>query len=255
MAPVGLQARRLFHHVGVFRWYSPQGNTNGVTERCIIPAQPIVGMLSGGKTSASEKLDSFSDDLVVKRNVGDAPLPGGDVNSHTACVTSMGAAEKNRQEGYRNSVPPRDVTGEAFGLNDAAVLTPAVAGAASLAVFAGAAAPADPAGMMFPAIAGMELPAVAEDLSLADDVGGLPSAVCVSEPLWAAAEADPLIDVEATPFVDLRGPAGPSAFHASRGSDEDGSPFDIVIEPEPIVCPGVGGNTDPPPAGRPACFC
>ena len=101
-------------------------------------------MLSGGKTSASEKLDSFSDDLVVKRNVGDAPLPGGDVNSHTACVTSLGAAEKNRQEGYRNSAPPRDVTGEAFGLNDAAVLTPAVAGGGVLGRFCWGGSPGRP---------------------------------------------------------------------------------------------------------------
>ena len=54
-------------------------------------------MVSEGKTSASEKLDSFSDELVVKRKVGDAPLPGGDVNSHPACVLSLGAAEKNRR--------------------------------------------------------------------------------------------------------------------------------------------------------------
>ena len=66
-------------------------------------------------------------------------------------MPSLGAAEKNKQEGYRNSVPPRDVTGEAFGLNDAVVLTPAVAGSATSAVFAGAVAPADLAGMMFPA--------------------------------------------------------------------------------------------------------
>ena len=96
--------------------------------------------------------------------------------------------------------------------------------------------------MLFPAIAGMEFPAVAEDLSLADDVGGLPSAVRVSEPLRSAAGADPQIDVEAVPSVDLRGPARPSGFHASRGSDEEGSPFDIMIEPEPIVCPGAGGS-------------
>ena len=117
-------------------------------------------MVSGGKTGAVEKLDSFSDDVVVKKNVGDAPLPGDDVNAHPVCVPSLDAAEKNRQKGYRNSVPPQDVTGEAFGLNDAAVLTPAVAGAASSAVFAGAVAPADLAGMLFPAVAGMEFPSV-----------------------------------------------------------------------------------------------
>ena len=89
-------------------------------------------------------------------------------------MPSLGAAEKNRQKGYRNSVPPRDVTGEALGLNDAAILTPAIAGVASSAVFAGAVALADLAGMLFPAVAGMEFPAVAEDFSLADDIGGFP---------------------------------------------------------------------------------
>ena len=112
------------------------------------------------------KLDSFSDGLVVKRNVGDAPLLGDDVNSHPECVPSLGAAEKNRQEGYRNSVPPWVLTGEAFELNDAVVLTPAIAGAIALSVLAG---------MMFPAIAGMEFPAIADDLSLTDDVGPQPS--------------------------------------------------------------------------------
>ena len=79
----------------------------------------------------------------------------------------------------------------------------------------------------------------------------MPSAVRASEPLRAAAGADPLIDVEATPSVDLRGPARPSGFHASRGSDEDGSPLDIVIESEPIVFLGAWRIADPPPAGRP----
>ena len=145
------------------------------------------------------------------------PLPGDDVNSHPECVSSLGAAENNGQECYRNSVPPGDVTGEAFGLNDAVVLTPAIARAASTAVLA----LADLAGTVFPAVAGMEYPAVAEDLSLADDAGGLPSTVRVNEPLRAAAGADPLIDVEAASSVDLRGPAGPSGFNAPRGSDEE----------------------------------
>ena len=77
-----------------------------------------------------------------------------------------GATERNGPESYRDYVPPQDVTGEVFGLNDAVVLTPAIAGAASPAVFAGAGAPAD--------LAGMEFPAVAEDVSLADDAGGCP---------------------------------------------------------------------------------
>ena len=48
--------------------------------------------------------------------------------------------------------------GPAFGLNDAAVLTPAIAGAASSAVFAGAVAPADLVRTVFPAVDGMEFP-------------------------------------------------------------------------------------------------
>ena len=89
---------------------------------------------------------------------------------------------------------------------------------------------------------GWNFPAVAEDLSLADDAGGLPSAARVSEPLRAAAGADPLIDVEAAPSANLRGHVGPSGFNASRGSDEDGSQFDIVTVPELIVCPDAGGG-------------
>ena len=75
-------------------------------------------MVSEEKTSEVGKMNSFSDGLVVKRNV---PLPGDDVNSHPECVSSLDVAEKNGQQCYRNSVPPRDVTGEAFGLDDAAV--------------------------------------------------------------------------------------------------------------------------------------
>ena len=56
-------------------------------------------------------------------------------------------------------MPSRDVTGEASKLNDAAVLTSAVAGAVSSAV--------------------------AEDLSSADDAGGMPSAIRVNAPLRA----------------------------------------------------------------------
>ena len=55
--------------------------------------------------------------------------------------------------------------GGGFGLNDAAVLTPAIAGAASPAVFAGAGAPADLAGTDVPAVSGKEFLAAAEDLS------------------------------------------------------------------------------------------
>ena len=83
-------------------------------------------------------------------------------------MSSGGAPERNGPESYRDYLPSRDVTGEVFGLSDAAV-----ARAASPAVFAGAVAPADLAGTDVLAIARMEFPAVAEDLSLADDAGGL----------------------------------------------------------------------------------
>ena len=82
----------------------------------------------------------------------------------TPRVCPRGCPERNGPESYRDYVPPRDVTGEVFGLNDAAVLTPAIAVATSLAVFDGAEAPAE--------LAGMGVPAVAEDLSLAEDGGG-----------------------------------------------------------------------------------
>ena len=51
-----------------------------------------ISMVSEGKTSASEKLDSFSDKLVMKRNVGDVPLPGGDLSPHVCAL--LGAANK-----------------------------------------------------------------------------------------------------------------------------------------------------------------
>ena len=57
------------------------------------------------------------------------------------------------------------MTGEAYELDNGVVLTAAVAGTV---------VPADSAGILFPAVAGMECPAVAEDLSLAVNVGGLP---------------------------------------------------------------------------------
>ena len=71
------------------------------------------------------------------------------------------------------------------------------------------------------------------------DVGGLPPAVRVREPIRPAAGAGLLSDVEATPSAELCGPAEPSSSHASRGN---GSPSDIVIELEPLVCQGVGAS-------------
>ena len=61
---------------------------------------------------------------------------------------------------------------------------------------------------------------VAEDLSWADKV------IRLSEPLRAAAEADPLIDVGKASSVDFRRPTGLS--DALRGSEEGGSQFDIL---------------------------
>ena len=110
-----------------------------------------------------------------------------------------------------------------FGLNDAAVLTAAIAGAV---------APADLAGTDVPAVARMEFPAVAEDLSLADDAGGGGSLVIhVSEPLRTAAEADPLIDVGKTSSVALRKPMGLPGSEALSGCEEGGSSVDIVTVP------------------------
>ena len=120
-------------------------------------------------------------------------------------MSSGGAPERNGPESYRDYVPHRDVTREVFGLNDAAVLT--------------------------------RVPAVAEDLSLAEDAGGLPLVIRVSDPLRAAAEADPLIDVGKAFSVDLRRLTGLSGSDAQRDSEEGGSQFDIVTVPELIEHP------------------
>ena len=61
-------------------------------------------------------------------------------------------------------------------------------------------------------------------------------------PLWAAAEADPLIDVGKASSVALRRPTGLSGSDAPRGSEEGGSPVDTVTVPELIEHPEVGGS-------------
>ena len=127
-----------------------------------------------GETNVVEKLNGYSGDLAGLRRGQDAPLPGGELTSRSASEPSSRAERTNEKKGYRNSVPPRDVTGEAFELDNVAVPTTAIAGAASPVVFAGDRSPADSDGILFPAIGGMECPAVAEDLSLAVDVGGFP---------------------------------------------------------------------------------
>ena len=105
------------------------------------------GVVPDAKTSEVGKMDSFLDGLAVKRNARVVPLSGDEGMSHPEGMSSGGAPERNEPESYRDYVPPRDVTGEVFGLNDAAVLNPAIAVAASLAVFAGAEAPADLTGI------------------------------------------------------------------------------------------------------------
>ena len=123
------------------------------------------------------------------------------------------------------------MTGKVFGLSDAVVLTPALAGAAFMAIFAGTVAPANLAGTDVPHVAGMEFPAVAEDFSLSDDAGGSPSVIRVSELLRAVGGAVPLTDV------------GKASSVVGRRNSEDGrSPVDIVTVPELIEHSAVGGG-------------
>ena len=107
------------------------------------------GVVPDGKTSEVGKMDSFLDGLVVKRDSRVVPSSGDEGMSHPEGMSSGGAPERNEPESYRDYVPPRDVTGDVFGLNDAAVLTPAIAGEA---------APVDLAGTGVPAVNGMEIP-------------------------------------------------------------------------------------------------
>ena len=124
------------------------------------------GVVPDGKTSDVGKVDSFPDGLVVKRNARVVPLSGDEGMSHPEGMSSgvplKGIGQKVTGTMYLLGMY---VTGEVFGLNDAAVLTPAIAGVAS---------PADLAGTGVPVVNGMEFPAIAEDLSLADDAGGCP---------------------------------------------------------------------------------
>ena len=47
------------------------------------------------------------------------------------------------------------------------------------------------------------------------------------------------------------GACGPCSSHVLRGGNENGSPSDIVIELEPLVCPGVEGLAGLPSATQP----
>ena len=118
-----------------------------------------------------------------------------------------GASEGKGPKRYRNYVPPRDVTGEVFGLSDAAVLTPAIGGAVSPAVFAGAPRPTL-SGRMFRPLSGWNsrpLPRISPWPMM---LGGSPSVIRVSEPLRAVVGVVPLIDVATTSSVVGRRPAG-----------------------------------------------
>ena len=121
-----------------------------------------------------------------------------------------GAPEGNGPESYRDYVTPRNVTGEVFRLSDVAVLTPAVA----------------------------------EDFSLADDAGGSPSVIRVSEPLQAVVGAVPLIDVGKASSVVGRRPAEPSDSDALRDSEDGRSPVEIIAIPKLIEHLAVGGIAD-----------
>ena len=108
-------------------------------------------------------------------------------------------------------------------------------------------------GREFQPLTGWKFPTIADDLSLADDAGGLPLVIrVISELLRAAAEADPLIDVgKASSVDDLRRPTGLSGSDALRGSEEGGSQFNIVTVPELIEHPDGRGFADPPSASQP----
>ena len=184
------------------------------------------------------KMDSFPDGLVVKKNARVVSLSG-DAEEFFPEAVSSGVPLNGRGQKVTGT---RDATGEVFRLSDAVVLTPAVAGAASPAVFAGAVALADLAGTDVPAIAGMELPAIAEDFSLADDAGRSPSVIRVIEPLRPVVGAVPLMDVWKTSSVVGRRPAGFSDSDVRRNSEEGSSPIDIVTVPELIEHSAVGGS-------------
>ena len=117
-------------------------------------------MVPDGKTSEVGKMDSFLDGLVVKRDSRVVPSSGYEGMSHPEGMSSGGAPERNEPESYRDYVPSRDVTGDVFGLNDAAVLTPFLLGRQPRPTLPG---------REFRLLTGWKFPTIADDLSLADD--------------------------------------------------------------------------------------
>ena len=179
-------------------------------------------------TSEVGKMDSFPDGLVVKKNARVVSLSVGAEVFSPEAVPSGGAPTGEGQKNTGTMHPlGRYPGGGVFGLNDAAVLTPAVVGAASPAVFSGAVAPADLARTDVPAVAGKEFSAVAEDLSLADDAEGS-SVIRVSKQLRAVVGVGPMRDVGS---VEGRRPVGLLDSDDDRPSEEGSSLVDIVTVP------------------------
>ena len=128
--------------------------------------------------------DENTDEVAGTANSSDTPpavgsiigihLLGGVVGLHPERVSSTVTAEAavNVNELEIDSGPPLSVTGGGdFGKVVVGVATLAVAEVASSAYFAGAASPADLAGMAFPAVAGIGIPAVVGAVPLTDVAG------------------------------------------------------------------------------------
>ena len=156
-----------------------------------------------GHTDVREKIIVISDEPVVRENTGVVPL------SVEAEEFSLRTVPKNRvptgegSDGSGNCVPSWEVHGGVVGQYDAAVSTTAVAGAASMADFAGAVAPADLARTDVPAVAGMKFSAVAEVYSSPIDDEGAPLVIRASKqrravvgagPVWPGGECGGLVD-------------------------------------------------------------
>ena len=75
--------------------------------------------------------------------------------------------------------------------------------------------------------------------------GGVPPVVCVSEPLRAAAEADPLIVVEMASSTDLWGPTRIFGLDPSRDDHDSGDRVDIITVPELEMVPDAAELADP----------
>ena len=111
-------------------------------------------------------------------------------------------------DGSRNSMPSREIPEGIIRRSKAVVSTTVMAGVVAPVSFAGAAAPADLVGTDVPAIAGNELPAVAEVCSSAIDAEGVPLVIrsvvrqCTVirvGPVWPSEKTGNLIDEVTVP--------------------------------------------------------